>query len=137
MTVCIDTNVLVQLFGQRQVGRPLRIALLNGDITVALSNEILLEYQETITRLSGAERWNQIETFLALISQLNSNVLFTDPHFHFGLIADDPDDNKFADCAIAAEGEHIITADHHFDSLRGSGYKPQPITIDDFVKRYL
>ena len=28
-----------------------------------------------------------------------------DPHFHFGLIEQDPDDNKFVDCVIVAEAE--------------------------------
>ena len=27
------------------------------------------------------------------------------PHFRFGLIEQDPDDNKFVDCAIVAEAE--------------------------------
>ena len=28
-----------------------------------------------------------------------------DRHFHFGLIEQDPDDNKFVDCVIVAEAE--------------------------------
>ena len=61
MRVCIDTNVLLQLFGEKQAGRPIRDALLAGRIELALSNEMLFEYQETITRLSGAARWQQVE----------------------------------------------------------------------------
>jgi predicted nucleic acid-binding protein len=41
MRVCIDTNVLVQLFGWNQVGRSIRDALLTGRIELAISNEIL------------------------------------------------------------------------------------------------
>jgi len=51
--VCIDTNALLQLFGENDVSRSIRGALLDGRIELAISNEILLEYQETITRLSG------------------------------------------------------------------------------------
>jgi putative PIN family toxin of toxin-antitoxin system len=137
MIICIDTNVLVQLFGRHEAGRPLRMALLNGDIDLALSNEILLEYEEMVTRLSGSARWKQIENFLTLIYQLNSNVRFIEPHFRFQIVINDPDDNKFADCAISAEADHIVTGDRDFDVLIGSGYKPQPITIEAFVKRYL
>jgi len=41
MRVCIDTNVLVQLFGRNQIGRSIRDALLTGRIELAISNEIL------------------------------------------------------------------------------------------------
>jgi putative PIN family toxin of toxin-antitoxin system len=137
MIVCIDTNVLVQLFGQRQNGRPLRSALLDGNVSLVVSNEILLEYEETVTRLSGAARWAQIENFLLILYQLNSNVDFIQPSFRFQLIVADPDDNKFVDCAVTAQADHIITDDRHFDALVGSGYRPQPITLDAFIQSYL
>ena len=137
MTVCIDTNVLVQLFGQRQVGRPIRMALLDAALTLAVSNEILLEYEELITRLSGRERWQQVEHFLTTVYNLNGNIRFIEPHFRFPLITNDPDDNKSADCAIAAEVDHIITADRDFNVMIDSGYKPQPITPENFIARYV
>ena len=31
----------------------------------------------------------------------------------------------------------IITNDRHFDVLKGSGYKPQPITPEDFIRTHL
>ena len=37
-------------------------------------------------------------------------------------------------CAIAAEADFIITGDHHFDALRGIGYKPQPVTPEEFIR---
>ncbi|MDB6022682.1 MAG: Nucleotide binding protein PINc [Pedosphaera sp.] len=138
MRVCLDTNVLVQLFGRNEIGRPVRDALLNGRIELAISNEILFEYQETITRLSGAARWQQAERFLELLFYLHANILFLEPQFRFGVITADPDDNKFVDCAIAAQADYIITSDQHFfATLVGSGYKPRPITSQDFVQAYL
>jgi putative PIN family toxin of toxin-antitoxin system len=134
MRVCIDTNVLVQLFGRNQVGRPIRDALLRGRIELAISNEILFEYQETITRLSGAARWQQVERFLTMLFYLHANILFLVPHFRFGVVTADPDDNKFVDCAVAAQAEYVITSDQHFDALVGSGYQPRPITPQEFIQ---
>ena len=37
-----------------------------------------------------------------------------DPHFRFGLIEQDPDDNKFVDCAIIAGADYIVSEDAHF-----------------------
>ena len=137
MRVCIDTNVLVQLFGRGQAARPIRNALLSGRIELALSTEILLEYQEAITRLSGASRWEQVERFLTLLFHLHANILFLDPQFRFGILTADADDNKFVDCAIAAQADYIITSDRHFSALNGSGYKPRPVTPQEFIKACL
>jgi putative PIN family toxin of toxin-antitoxin system len=137
MRVCIDTNVLVQLFGRDQTTRPIRDALLTGRIELAVSNEILFEYQEMVTRLSGAARWQQVEQFFRVLFYLHANILFVSPQFRFGVVAADPDDNKFIDCAIAAQADYVITSDRHFDMLSGSGYKPRPIAPLDFIQDHL
>ncbi|MEO5913852.1 MAG: hypothetical protein ABIS50_06440 [Luteolibacter sp.] len=49
----------------------------------------------------------------------------------------DRDDDKFADCAITADADFIVTSDSHFRVLNGSGYRPQPITPEAFIDRYL
>ena len=59
------------------------------------------------------------------------------PSYRFHTITGDPDDDAFADCAIAAEADWIITGDRHFDALKKSGYKPQPITPEEFNARHL
>lgn len=38
--------------------------------------------------------------------------------FRFQLIESDPDDNKFVDCAIAANADYIVTEDTHFNPLK-------------------
>jgi len=55
----------------------------------------------------------------------------------FHTITGDPDDDAFADCAIAENADFIITSDHHFKALIGSGYRPQPITPEDFIRLHL
>ena len=59
------------------------------------------------------------------------------PQFHFLIITADPDDDIFADCAIAADAEYIITEGRHFGALRNAGYKPQPIPPEEFIRQYL
>ena len=137
MRICIDTNVLVQMFGRQQPYRPLREALTSGRVELAVSNDILLEYEETITRLSGPARWQQVERLLAAVFQLHANILFIDPRFHFEVVTTDPDDNKFVDCAIAAQAGFIITADTHFKPLATAGYKPKAITPEEFMQTHL
>jgi putative PIN family toxin of toxin-antitoxin system len=137
MTVCLDTNVFLQIFGRRQPYYPILRALLDGRLKLAVSTAVLLEYEEVTAKLSGAERWTDLVTLLELLSRLHANIRFVEPQFRFGVIIADPDDNKFCDCAIAAEADFVITEDHHFDALKSAGYKSRPISPDEFVRLHL
>jgi len=137
MTVCLDTGVFLQIFGRKQPFQPILRALLDGRIALAVSTEIMLEYEEVITRLSGKERWNDITALLELLSQLHQNIRHIAPKFRFNVISVDPDDNKFCDCAIAADANYIITEYNHFDALRSAGYKAKPIGPEVFIQQFL
>ena len=135
MRVCLDTNVLLQLFGSNAPLAPIRAALLAGRLELAISTEILLEYEEIVTRLSGPVRWQQVMSLLEVLGRLHGTIQRVEPTFRFGVITADPDDNKFVDCAIVAQADFVVTADRHFSALAGAGYRPQPIHPNDFVEQ--
>lgn len=137
MIVVVDTNVLVQLFGKASSHRPLRDALRDGVLVLAVSTPILLEYEEVICRYADHRRWQDVERFLELVSALHGTVRLVSPSFRFRPITGDPDDDAFADCAIVANADWIITSDHHFDVMTGAGYKPQPVTPEKFIAQFL
>ena len=138
MTVVMDTNTVLQILSRQNPARPLIEAWLAGGLIWAVSTEILLEYEEIITLHSGPARWARFAAMLDVMRELHpSRLPMISPAFRFRLIAGDADDNKFADCAIVAEADFIITADRHFDALAGAGYKPQPITPEKFIERHL
>jgi putative PIN family toxin of toxin-antitoxin system len=136
MTVVLDTNALIHIFGRKSPFSPILDALREGRLKLAVSTPILLEYEEVIVRFAGSGRWQDVWTFLPLIDLLHGNVHRIGPDYRFLTITGDPDDDAFADCAIAINADYIITSDHHFDALIGSGYKPQPITPEEFIRRY-
>jgi putative PIN family toxin of toxin-antitoxin system len=111
--------------------------LLDGSINLAVSTEILLEYEEITTQLSSAGRWGEVAELLERLNQLHGNIRQIDPHYRFRVILADPDDNKFCDCAIAAEADFVITEDGHFDVLAAAGYQPKPLAPKEFISRYL
>ena len=137
MTVVIDTNVLLQMLSTRHSFHVILEAWSKGQFTWALSNESLLEYEELAVPRVGLLRWREFMKAMELVDTIHRNVRHISPTFRFHLPHSDPDDQKFADCAIAAEADYIITSDHHFDALRDSGYKPQPITPKEFIQRHL
>jgi predicted nucleic acid-binding protein len=137
MIVCIDTNVLPGMFGRAAPLLPLRVALLAGRFDWALSTEIMLEYEEIAAREMGPAAVERVFRFIEIVGQTRGVIRHVSPAFRFHLVTADPDDDKFADCAIAAEADWIITEDHHFDVLIGSGYKPQPIMPKELIREHL
>ena len=98
--VVVDTNCLLRMIPVRSKYRPVWEAFLNEEYVICVSNEILSEYLEILTQQVSY-------TFAVRINNVllkSNSIKFFDPHFHFGLIVQDPDDNKFVDCAIAANG---------------------------------
>jgi predicted nucleic acid-binding protein len=72
------------------------------------------------------------------LAELTSgNLLRVTPSFQFRVVTADPDDNIFTDCAITADADYLLTEDGHFASLVGAGYKPRPISPQEFQARII
>ena len=98
MRVVIDTNVLLVSISRKSRYHPIFQAILDGSVELCISNAILEEYQEIIGReWSPTMAENVTEVLLK-----SPSVLRFDPHYNWVLIKDDPDDDKFADCAVAS-----------------------------------
>lgn len=137
MTVVLDTNVVIQALNRKHRFAVILDDWYAGRFSWAVSTEILFEYREVIIRLSGAPRWQSLERLLELAAAHSQNVVMISPSFFFLTISADRDDDKFADCAITSNSDFIVTSDSHFRQLVGSGYRPQPITPEDFIGRIL
>jgi putative PIN family toxin of toxin-antitoxin system len=137
MIVCLDTNTVVQALAEGHAFHPILDAWVAGRITWAVSTEVLLEYEEVLTRLSGPARWRKLARLMDLAELTGGNLLRVTPSFHFNIITADPDDNLFTDCAVTAGADYLVTEDQHFAVLRSAGYKPRPITPGEFVSRFI
>ena len=114
MNIVLDTNSLIMSISGRSDYHYVWQSFLRGEYILCITNEILEEYVEVI----GRNISTRAADALAYILMTRENVIRTDPHFRFGLIAVDPDDNKFVDCAMATNAKYIVTQDKHFDVLK-------------------
>ncbi|TSJ38651.1 putative toxin-antitoxin system toxin component, PIN family [Mucilaginibacter corticis] len=123
LTVVIDTNVLLVSISSRSKYHWLYQALLKGKFSMAISQDILLEYEEII-----GKQWSK-EVAVNVLRSLSElpNVVFVPIFYKLGLITTDNDDNKFVDCAFAANADYIITHDHHFDVLQSVPFPRIPL----------
>jgi putative PIN family toxin of toxin-antitoxin system len=130
MKVVLDTNVLVSALSSRSVYHWLINELFNEKFEVYITDEILLEYHEILEKKYSVTTANN---FLAAL-QLLQTVHFTHIYFRWQLLQD-ADDNKFADCAIAANADYLITNDKDFNILKKVNFpKVSVVTILEFQK---
>lgn len=111
--VVLDTNCLLASISSRSDFFIVWRGLHEGKYTLCVSNDILAEYEEIIAQKATPTVAKHVVD--ALVD--SDYVEFVDPQFRLGLIRKDPDDNKFVDCAFAANAAFIVSNDHHFDVL--------------------
>lgn len=129
--VVIDTNCLLRMIPLRSRFRSVWESFLNEEYIICVSNDILSEYYEILTQ--KVNRTFAVRIVNALLK--SNNIEFCDPHFHFELIVQDPDDNKFVDCAIVASADYIVSEDNHFNVLKDVAFpKVNVITLDQFQR---
>lgn len=130
--IVLDTNVLLVSISSHSQYHWILENLIAGNYNIFISNEILLEYEEIICQRYDKQIVDDLfELFLSL-----SNVYKISPHFHWNLIINDPDDNKFVDCAIAGNVDCIVTHDKHFNILKRTAFpKIQVRNINNFKNK--
>jgi hypothetical protein len=115
MRVVFDTNIFVSSFFG---GKPKKIIDLwkKGEITLCLSDKILEEYIEVLQRF-GLKNKIELEELLNLLAK-GINVIFTKKTPELHLIEEDPDDDKFIECAVELKAEYIVTGDKALEAFR-------------------
>lgn len=120
MRVVLDTNSLLVSIGRQSKYRPIFDALVEGKLTLLISNDIINEYVEVIGRKANAIVAEGISGFL----MSSPDVEKVNIYFKWSMIVADADDNKFVDCALNGRASFLVTDDRHFDALRKIGFPP-------------
>ena len=129
MKIVLDTNCLVNVIMPGSFNNMVWQAFRENKFVLCVSNEILFEYHEILSK-----RYNHLiaNTILKeLIETPNLERVY--PTFRFNLITSDPDDNKFVDCAIIAGATYIVSNDRHFLELDNYGFPKVAVrTLSEF-----
>ena len=131
MKIVLDTNVLLVSISPRSRYRWVLDALLDQRYTLCVTTEILLEYGEIIGQHMGDAYFYDTMRMLGNLPNLERIT----PRFRFNLLTD-PDDNKFVDCAIAANAVCIVSHDRDFLPLRAIEF-PKVAVVDTEVFKAL
>lgn len=129
--VVIDTNCLLQILGRHSVYHNLWNAFLQERFVWCISTEILNEYEEILTLKASARTAHLFMQTLLRSPNIEKN----NPYYHFGLIEQDKDDNKFVDCAIVSGADYIVSEDAHFRILETIPFpKVNVVRLDRFMQ---
>lgn len=110
--IILDTNVLVSALIQRNYPyQILKEIFSNDNLEFCLSNEILKEYLEVLTR----DKFKRYPEFHAnaksLVLDLKRIATIYNPEFKLNII-NDVDDNRFLELAETAKANYIVTGNY-------------------------
>ena len=129
--IVLDTNCLIASLSRTSDSYDVWRGLYEGKYILCVSNEILAEYQEIVAQKTTPQIAENVIQYL-----INSeHVELINTYYMFELISADRDDNKFVDCAIAANATYIVTDDKHYKLLEGIPFpKLHIIRLMQFVE---
>jgi len=114
LRVILDTNVLISaiLFG----GKPRRILekAIRGEIRLCLSEPMLEELKGVLQRSKFDYSPEMIQIILTELMSISD---FVNPSETINIVAEDPEDNRILECAVAANADYVITGDSHLLKL--------------------
>jgi len=133
MKIVLDTNVFISgIFFSGPPSQILR-AWKKKRLQIILSQDILIEYQRVDESL--ALQYPSID-ILPIIELVTVHGQFVDTKNVDITVCEDPDDNKFIECAIASDTKIIVSGDKHLLKIKGfkgiKVHKPR-----EFVEIYL
>jgi len=131
MKIVLDTNCLLPAIFDNSPYIWLWEAFGECKFSLCCSTDILEEYEELLASFYSVEI---SESVINTITNA-SNFIPVVPYFKWDLIAADPDDNKFVDCALNASANYIVTNDKHFNILKEIDFPyVKVVNIETFKK---
>lgn len=129
--IVLDTNVLLISLPKISPYRPIFDSLISGKFKLLITEGIFQEYKEIISQKTTPKISENLGELLMQLENVKNVSVF----YQWNLIKNDPDDNKFVDCAIAGNAKFIVTNDNHFNILRTTEFpKVKVIDAKDFLK---
>ena len=131
MKVVLDTNIILASISRRSPYKIVMDKFRNRAYNLCVSTEILFEYEEKLTQIFSP---TAAKFFLESLLD-RSNVEPVNVFYKWNLIYPDLDDNKFVDCAVAANVDYLVTNDKDYNALKKLPFpKLTILNIEKFIE---
>ncbi len=121
MRAVLDTNVLISSVISTGVPHDIVVAGFNGEYQIIVSVPTLQEFRDTLLKYPDRFHLDQDEVQQE-VETIRYFAEFVDPDVDISAVADDPDDDKFLEAAVAGDVDHLVSGDTHLldlDTFRG------------------
>ena len=131
LKVVLDTNIILSSVSRYSPYRLILDKLDEFAYSCAVSTEILLEYEEKLSSIFS----NELSKLTLDLMMMNPNIQLISPSFQTRLVYPDLDDNKFVDCAFAANAHYLVTNDRDYKILKSTGFpKINLLKMEEFIE---
>ena len=110
--VVLDTNVVASAFWGG-LPRDVVLAWLNGKYALLISAPILAEYHEVLERIHPGSPAAARFLHAVYLKGISIN-----PSMQIHAVRQDPDDNRFLECAVAGKARTLVSGDQHLLRLK-------------------
>lgn len=113
MRVVVDTNVLVSRY-LSPLGKPAQVFAQweGGAFELAVSEAILAEYERALNYDKARRRHGLTpEQVHEIVEGVRILAIVVEPRQALAVVAADPDDNRFLECAVTARADYVVTGD--------------------------
>lgn len=131
LKVVLDTNIILSSVSPYSPYRLVFDKLDDFAYDFAVSTEILFEYNEKLSDIFNPK----VAQLTLDMMMMNPNVHLVSPSFQTRLIYPDMDDNKFVDCAFAANAHYLVTNDKDYRILKTTRFPNiNLLKMDEFIE---
>ncbi|MBM4310806.1 MAG: putative toxin-antitoxin system toxin component, PIN family [Deltaproteobacteria bacterium] len=117
-TVVLDTNIIVSAIIAGGNPRDVLELAIEGRITIAVTRDILDEIRGVLRR----RKFNFSEQAIqAVMREIELVGVLVKPEAAIRAVRQDPDDDKFIECAVTARATCIVSGDSHLLNLQHYG----------------
>lgn len=113
--VVVDTNVVISGIFWRGNPHKILMSWFREKFETLVSEPILEEYERVLKRLDSGLTPEEIQRWVEIIV-IHST--FVKPFINIDFVRDDPDDNKFIECAVDGNADYIISGDKHLLNIK-------------------
>lgn len=110
MKAVLDTNVFISGIFWKGDSNKIILAWRQKKFTLVFSFPIIEELRQTLKTFKIGMSKEMTEEWASMIIE---NSIIVKPLPKPNIVKDDPDDNKFIECAAAGQAEYIVTQDKH------------------------
>jgi putative PIN family toxin of toxin-antitoxin system len=108
LKIILDTNVLIaSCFNRRSASARIIDGCIEGEYKLVISSRLRREAELILKNVKAGEE------FLKGIRELFGNAYLVRPTRRVFAVEEDPEDNKFLECACEGNADYLITSDRH------------------------